>query len=435
MKNLIKKLLFVLLSGAAQASVFAQTPLTLQQAITQGLQNRKDLQNQTLALQINENEIQKINARALPKVDASFDARYNAQLQTNVIPAGVFGAEARNVQFGTKFNNLLAVNASYDVYNPNTASDKKIALQNIEIEKVNLQKIQIDLKNAITQAYYSVLLNQEKVKFSRENLARTEKYWEEGKVKFANKTILQIDLDKLVLDKENAQMIAEEDAKNLALSKLYLANQIGVENSVEISETMDNFMQNALPAAPKGIDNRVELKQEQSRIMLYQANIEKQNKATLPTVSLYGNWSAQNQSNNFSLIGKNTWFPISYIGAKVSVNIFDGYQKRYNKQEYTLRIQQSQNTISKWRNDYNYEMQSALTEMQNIAQKLTNAKNNITLAKNVLEVDNVRFKEGKITSAELKNTEYSLLNAQNNLITQYYNFLIAQLKYQKAIGE
>ena len=55
MKNLIKKLLFVLLSGAAQASVFAQTPLTLQQAITQGLQNRKDLQNQTLALQINEN--------------------------------------------------------------------------------------------------------------------------------------------------------------------------------------------------------------------------------------------------------------------------------------------------------------------------------------------------------------------------------------------
>ncbi len=431
----MKNLLFALLFSAVQASVFAQTSLTLQQAIEQGLKNRKDLQNQELALKINENELQKIGTRSLPKIDASFDARYNAQLQTSVIPAGVFGAEARNVRFGTNFNNLLAVNASYDVYNPNTVSDKKIALQNVEIEKVNIQKAQFDLKNAITQAYYSVLLSQEKAKFSRENLARTAKYWEEGKVKFANKTILQTDLDKLVLDKENAQMVAEEDTKNLALSKLYLANQIGAENSVEISETMENFLQNTLPESAKGVDNRVELKQEQSRIALYQANIDKQNKANLPTVSLYGNWSAQNQSNDFSLAGKNTWFPISYVGAKVSINIFDGYQKRYNRQEYTLRIQQSQNTISKLRNDYNYEKESALTEMQNIAQKLKNAKDNIALAQRVLEVDNVRFKEGKITSAELKNTAYSVLTSQNNLITQYYNLLVAKLKYQKAVGE
>lgn len=430
----MKKLLLALLVSAVQASAFAQTSLTLPQAIEQGLKNRQDLKNQALTIKINENEIQKVGARALPKVDASFDARYNAQLQTNVIPAGVFGAEARNVRFGTKFNNLLAINASYDVYNPNTISDKKIALQNVEIEKVNLQKAQFDLKNAITQAYYGVLLNQEKAKFSRENLARTEKYWEEGKVKLANKTILQTDLDKLLLDKENASMVWEEDTKNLALSKNYLANQIGAENSIEISETMENYIQSSLPAQ-QSIDNRIELKQEQSRIALYQANIEKQNKSNLPTVSLYGNWSAQNQSNDFSLVGKGTWFPISYLGAKVSINIFDGNQKRHNKQEYVLRIQQSQNTLAKWRNDYHYEMQSAMTEMQNIAQKLQNAKDNITLAQRVLEVDNVRFKAGKITSAELKNTEYSLLNAQNNLITQYYNFLIAKLKYQKAVGE
>jgi len=432
MKKLNILLLFFLIG---QASAFAQTTLTLQQAIEQGLKNRKDLLNQEIALKINENEVQKIGTRTLPKVDASFDARYNAQLQTNVIPAGVFGAEARNVRFGTKFNNLLALNASYDLYNPNTVSDKKIALQNVEIEKVNLQKAQFDLKNAITQAYYGVLLNQEKRKFSSENLTRTEKYVEEGKVKLANKTILQTDFDKLLLDKANAVIVVEEDNKNLALSKYYLANQIGSENSVEISQTMADFMQNALPTNPKGVDSRIELKQEQARILLYQADIDKQNKAYLPTVSLYGNWSAQNQSNDFSLVGKNTWFPISYIGARISVNIFDGYQKRYNKQEYTLRIQQSQNSVAKLRNDYNYEMQSAITEMQNIEQKLNTAKENITLAQKIVEVDNIRLNAGKITSAELKNTEYSLLTAQNNLITQYYNLLIAKLKYQKAVGE
>jgi outer membrane protein TolC len=426
-------LYYLLLAG--QASLLAQTPLTLQQAIEQGLKNRKDLKNQEIAVQITENELQKIQTRNLPKLDASLDMRYNAQLQTNVIPAGVFGAEARNVRFGTNFNNLVGLNATYDLYNPNTKADKKIALQNIEIDKLNIQKIQTDIKHAIIQAYYSVLLNQEKLKFSRENLSRTEKYWQEGKTKLDNKTILQTDFDKLVLDKENAQLIVEEDAKNLATNKLYLANQMGVEGSVEIAETMESFKQNNLPTNPSGIDNRVEIKQEQSRIALFQANIDKQQKSYLPTVSLYGAWNAQNLTNDFSLVGKNAWFPFSYVGARVSVNIFDGNLKRYNKQDYTLRIQQSQNTLTKLRQDYQYEVQSAVTEMQNITAKINQAQQNIQLAQKVLEVDTVRFREGKITASELKNTEYSLLTAQNNVIVQYYNLLVAKLKYQKAVGE
>ncbi len=435
----MKYLLLIILFCISKNTFSQQNTYTLAQAIDFGLKNRKDLQNQTISVTIQENEIQKIKSRNMPKVDASLDTRYNTQLQTSVIPAGVFGADARNVRFGTDFNTLLGVSATYDVYNPNVRTDKEIALKNIETEKLNIQKTQIDIKQSITQAYYQVLLNQEKLKFTKENQARTQKYLQEGEVKKANGTILQTDLDKLTLDVENVALTMAEDEKNIELSKQYLANQMGTTEKVEISEDMSVFItqittQN-LQFDPKNTDNRIEIQQEKARIAQFEANINKQNKSIFPTVSLYGNFNLQNLSNQFEPFNVDKWFPFSYIGAKVNFNIFDGFQRKYNKEEYFLKIKQSQNTQEKLKNDYNYELQSALTELKNISQKLTNAKQNILLAQKVLDVDNTRQKEGKITPAELKNTEYALQTAQNNLITQYYNFLLAKLKYQKAVGE
>lgn len=415
-----------------------QNTYTLAQAIEFGLKNRQDLKNQNINVAIQENEIQKIKSKYMPKVDASLDIRYNTQLQTSVIPAGVFGADASNVRFGTDFNTLMGVSATYDVYNSNLKSDKKIAFQNIEIEKLNTQKTQIDIKHNITQAYYQVLLNQEKLKFAKENIIRTTQYLQEGETKRSNGTILQTDLDKLKLDNQNAQMTIDEEEKTLALSKEYLANQMGIGQAVEISEDMTFFInqntQNTILEA-KSTANRIEIQQEKARVILYDANIYKQNKSNLPIVSLYGNWNMQNLSNQFEPYNADKWFPFSYVGAKVNFNIFDGFQKKYNKQEYFLKIEQSKNNQIKLQNDFDYELKNALTELKNIDQKLKMAKENISLAQKVLEVDNVRQKEGKITPAELKNTIYALQTSQNNLLVQYYNFLMAKLKYQKAAGE
>ncbi len=417
-------------------NTFAQKNITLKDAIEVGLKNRKDLQNLQINTQISANEVEKIKTRNLPKLDANADFRYNTQLQTSILPAGAFGPDARAVRFGTNFNNLIGINATYDIYNPTNLADKKIALQNIEIDKANIQKSEIDIKHSITQAYYLVLLNQEKLEYAQTNIARTEKYIEEGKVKLKEKTILQTDFDKLILDNANAKMVIEEDTKNLQLSKLYLVNQMGVEENINISENLSDFIQNIESnKTSKSIDNRIELKQEQLKITQNQLNIDKLNRLTLPTISLYGNYSIQNLSNNFEPFASNVWFPFSYVGLKVNVNLFDGFLRKKTKTDFQLKSMQTQNTILKLKNDFQYELQSSVVEIQNIGDKIKNAKENITLAENILKIDMLRFKEGKINASELKNTEYSLQTAQNNAINLYYNFLVAELKYQKAMGE
>jgi len=439
----MKKWIFTLVFGFALSEAFAQTEtlkLSSAEAVAYGLKNRKDIQNQQLSERIAQTETEKVRTRNLPQVTASADYRYNFQLQQSVLPAGTIRPDAPTViALGTTYSILAGVNANYDLFNPANRADKIYSQKSTELEEANSQKLTIDTKDAILRAYYSVLLNQEKAKFSAENLGRTERYFQEGKVKFDNKTILKTDLDRLQLDYQNAKVTAEEDNKNLQLSRMYLANQIGapIHATVETTETLESVLQSLpeLNGFQNATEKRIELKQEQLRLEQNQLNFTKQNKTYLPTVSLYGSWNAQHLSNNFEPFANNTWFSFSYVGLKINATLFDGLQRERTKTEYRFRSEQNRNNLAKLQSDLNYEWESARVELQNAHEKLKTAQENYTLAQNVVQTGNVRFQEGTITTADLKNSQYSLTTAQNNLLTNYYNFLVAKIKYQKAISE
>jgi outer membrane protein TolC len=441
----MKKIFLVLGFGLISLLAPAQSDtlrLSSAEAVEYGLKNRKDVQNQRLSEKIARNETEKVRARNLPQVTTSFDYRYNTQLQTTVFPANVppFNSpEPVVTRFGTAFNATFGVSANYDLINPATQADKRYTQKTTELEQANSQRLSIDTRQAIFRAYYAVLLNQEKAKFSSENQVRTDRYFQEGKVKFENRTILKTDLDRLQLDYQNARVMAEEDAKNLQLSRLYLANQIGAAPNTPIAttETLETVLQ-LLPEiadSRQSTANRVEVRQEQLRLEQNQLNLKRQSKSYWPTVSLYGSWNVQNLSNDFALFSGSNWFPFSYVGLKIGATLFDGLQRERTKTEYRLRLEQNQNNLSRLQSDMGYEWESARTELQNAHEKLKTARENYTLAQQIVQTDNVRFNEGIITIASLKNSEYALATAQNNLLTNYYNFLLAKINYQKALGE
>ncbi|MCU0354833.1 MAG: TolC family protein [Cytophagales bacterium] len=363
-------------------------------------------------------------------------------MQAIVFPPGLGPTprpEPTAVRLGTNYSLLAGVNGSFDLFNPTTQADKRFGQKSEELEQANTEKLTQDTKQAILQAYYSVLLNQEKARFSAENLKRTEQYLTQGRVQFENRTILKTDLDRLQLDYQNAQVTQAEDEKNLQLSRLYLGKQIGAEANatVEATESLESVMQ-SLPDVG-GLQNtftrRVEFKQEQLRLDQSQLNAARQGKAYLPTVSLYGSWNAQHLSNNFEPFAANTWFPFSYAGLRVSATLFDGLLRERTRTEYRHRAEQNRNNLAKLQSDLNYEWESARVQLLNAHEKLKTARDNYALAQSVVQTDNLRFQEGKITAADLRNTEYSLATAQNNLLTNYYNFLVAKIAYQKAVGE
>ena len=414
--------------------------ISLKGAIEYGLKNRKDIQNQQINIKISKNEVEKVKTRSIPQLNAGIDFRYNSLLAAGFAGAGLFGnPEPLILRFGAPYTNNFSLSASYEVFNPNTYSDKKLAQGNIVADQLSAESYSISIKLSIAQAYYTALLNEEKEKFSTNNLMRTEQYYKDGKEKVRNKTMLQNDLDRLRLDYENAKISYEEDVKNLLLSKMNLANQLGADMNVNIilSESLED-VQKSLPTsiiAQTDIGKRVEIRQEALRLEQNKLQIKKQERSLMPTFSLYGNWSALQVSSDFQLFNGQWWFPYHFFGFSVNMRLFDGSLRSKIKNEYKLRVIQSENALNKLQSDLSFEVASSKIQLQNAYSKLKTAKKNYELAEDIIKTDKIRFDEGKISLAELNNAEYSLSTAQNNLLTLYYSFLLATLNYQKAVGE
>jgi len=62
------------------------------------------------------------------------------------------------------------------------------------------------------------------------------------------------------------------------------------------------------------------------------------------------------------------------------------------------------------------------------------ASENYTIAKEILKTDLVRLDAGTILTVEAKNSEYAMLTAQTNYLNGLYQYILARLRLQKALG-
>jgi len=423
-------------------TVFAQK-ITLNEAIQKGIENRIELKTQALNIQIASSENDKIKAKWLPQVNASGDVRWNTQLQTTILPFALPGSNESQtiVKFGRPFNNTFAIQAEQKVYDANKKIDRLVNDTQTEAQKNTLEQQKINLKQSITEAYFSAVFNKEKLRLSEIAMQRANAYLDAAKVKFEQGTILKNDLDKFTLDVSNAKLTQTKNVQDYELSLVTLQYQLNTNAKAEPAEDLTSILNYSQiterrPAENQtNADKRTELKAEEINLQLNELNLQKQKSRNLPTVSAYGNYSAFQISDTFNPFASGTWFTANYVGIRANIPIFDGKQAKLSSQDFLVRKQINQLNMERLRNDFNYETKSTWNALQQSKLNLEEAKKNITLAQQILETDKFRFEQGVIVISDLKNSEYSLQNSENQYLSSIYNFLVASVRYKKASGD
>jgi outer membrane protein len=417
-------------------SVFAQK-ITLNEAIQKGMENRIELKTQALNIQIANSENDKIKAKWLPQVSANGDVRWNTQLQTTVLPFALPGSteSQTEVKLGRPFNNTFGLQAEQKIYDANKKIDRQVNNTQTEAQKNTLEQQKINLKQTITEAYFSAVFNKEKLKLSEIALQRANAYFDAGQVKFQQGTILKNDLDKFSLDVSNAKLTQTKNVQDYELSLVTLQYQLNTGEAIEPSEDLTAILNySAIIVNQFNTEKRTEIKAEEFNLRLNELNLQKQKSRNLPTVSAYGNYSAFQLSETFNPLASGTWFASNYLGIRANIPIFDGKQAKLSIQDFTVRQQINQLNIERLKNDFNYESKSTWNTLQQSKLNLEESKKNITLAQQILETDKFRFEKGVIIISDLKNSEYSLQNAENQYLSSIYSFLVASVRYKKASG-
>ncbi len=432
----MKILIVIILALFGLIQIQAQ-PLTLEAAMNQAVDYNHNLKNQTLRIAIAEKNIDKARAQRMPTVTGNGDLRYNPILQTIVVPGDAFGqtgGTTQQVRFGTNFNLLLGVDATYKLYDPTYQTNMDIHRAEVLLETANLRQLNLDVRLETATAYYDLALQQIQQTLAAERLRRANDLLAIEQTRLAAGVVLPVDLRRSELDRQNAQTLLEQAQRNAQRSRLNLARLLGMApeeiifpaDALQLDSTML-----ALPLSNADVpDNRAEIIAAQQRILINDLQVRQEDRRYQPSLDLFANLSAQHLSDDLAVW--NNWFPFSFVGVRLSVPIFDGNLKTRNKESYQLQQQLNRNELARLRDDLRYELRSAALELENAIAQLRSGERNLATARELQATDQTRYQEGALLLDELRRTEFALREAESNYLAAVQNCLVAQLRWQRA---
>jgi outer membrane protein TolC len=430
----MKKLIITITCGLVLSGLAAQNaPLTLAQALDTALANRVELKAQSLEMRIAEAQDAKIRASWMPQLTANGDFRYNPVLQQSAIPIGQFGGinppsdETRLVAFGTPFQNSVSLNAEQKIFDADKKVDRQLNAVGLEQQRNTLEQRRIDVRYAVTEAYYAALFQKEKVALATQKRARERVNLDNSKERFQNGVLLQNDYDRVSLDLSNAELELKKAELDFQLSLDDLQYQM--HSNTPITALADDLrtLKQAFPdtMADRSAE-RPEIRAEEIERRRNALEVDKAGARLKPELSAYGNYTLLALDADLT--------DYSNLGVRAALPIYDGKQARLDAEEYRLRQQINDANLERLRADVAHEIKTARKSLAQARLSLEESQRNIDLARRIYETDQFRFRQGVLLQNDLKTAELSLQTAENNYLGVVYDYLVAALNYRKAVG-
>ena len=180
--------------------------------------------------------------------------------------------------------------------------------------------------------------------------------------------------------------------------------------------------------------NRVEYSIMQTQEKLLELDIKKNKADYFPNLVAFGGYTKTAQRNEFDIFNKGDWFPTGVVGARMQLNIFDGFQRSAKIQKAKINHQKIERAFDLIENSIDLEIETARIQFENAVKSLQIQEKNKTLANEVVRVTKIKYDEGLGTNLEVTNAESSLKEAQSNYYNALYDAIVAKLDYEKATG-
>jgi len=427
----------------AQKAGGAATSFSLKQAIDYAYQNQTNVKNAVLDEAIAKQKVKEVTGMGLPQIGSSFDVKDFLEIPTSLIPAEFFGGAPGTfapVQFGTQYQATAGLDASQLLF----SSDFFLALKAnkvfLELSERATERTKIETAVAVSKAYYTVLVNDERLKLMEANVARLKKTMEDTKALNENGFVEKIDYDRLTVIYNNLLVEQEKVQRLLGLGTYLLKYQMGMDVNATISLTdkiADIKFDGLSNTSAEKFDyaKRVEYNLFQAQYNLSKLELKRNKLSYLPNAFAYGVMSANAQRNEFDIFDTDKgWFPTAIVGATVKMPIFTSGQRHFKIQQAKLSLQKAENNIDFIKKSIDLEFASSVTMLQNASSSLAIQKKNIELAEDVFRVSKIKYDQGVGSNLEILTAETALKEAQTNYYNALFDALVAKIDFDKANG-
>lgn len=453
-------LLLLVFSGPLHAQDSLSRAYSLQQCIDYALQHQSQVRAAEIDYKTTLAHNKEITGQALPQVSATGDLQYLPQIPTQfipdfispavygvlikegVLPAGTQVPAAGNVPvaFGTKYSASGTISVNQTLFDGSILVALQARKTVEELSRKSIQQTKRDVREAVSKAYYNLLITQKQMDLTNTNITRLDKLLHDTKAMYDQGFAEKLDVDRVQVQLNNLQTERIKLINMLALSDQLLKFQMGMplQELLTPADTLSTSDLTGILADSTGFqyDQRIEysLLQTQKQANLY--NLKRYRMAYLPTVSAFMNYGKNAGRSKFDFFKHDEpWFSTWIIGLSVNVPIFDGFQRKSRVEQANLAVEKTNIQLEGLQQSIDLQLQQSRTSLRNDIDNLSSQQGNMDLAESVYDAAKKKYEAGVGSNIEVVNAESDLKQAQTNYFSALYDAIIAKIEYQKALGK
>ncbi len=456
MKNILQIASIVLLvfsSWSVKAQTENLTKFSLQEAQNYALENSYTVKGSDYDLKVAKKKVWEAISTGLPQVKADVD--YTVNLKTGVTPFPaciadpmriIMGGEATGEplyeSFSQKYTGSATITVDQKIFDGSYIVGLSAAKVFVQLSQNTKAKSEIEVKDAVAQAYYNVLVAKENYKTIEENLAITNKTHFETQAYYENGFREELDIDQVMLmqKRSETQLSNAKRAISNALIMLKFTMGYEIEQGIELKNDLETFITplriSKANSTDLDIENHIDYRIIATQLKAQKLIVRNEQAGYLPNISAFYNYG-KNTNTETSNVYKSSvpWFKSSMIGLKLNVPIFTGFNRRSKIKQEKIKYKKIEDQRYNTEQNLKKDLSISHNTLVNAKENYENDLKGLEIAKRIYEKTLIKFNEGISTSTDLSNIEEQYLNSHTAFINSTLNLLNSKLAFDKALGK
>lgn len=427
----MKKILLILALGFTIQQAFAQVANTdLKNLIQQSFSYYPRFKELEQAVTINENKVELAATGNKPVINASGNYTYVAPVAEIPFPDGA--GHTNIVKFQPNHNVVAGINVFAPIYDfGKTKLEIERARLDVQQAKTNIEYSRAQLAAQVSNIYYTIIYLQQAISVQDSVISVLEANRKLMEDKFKRGDALKLDV-LTIQNNIDLEQNRKTDLQNQLQKQFNLLQYATGQTSAPAATTFDFSVpvQNDTAALHNAQSNNYDYVLAQQRIKAAETDVAIAKLGDKPTLTINGQGGVRNgyQPNIYEVR------PNYSVGVGVSVPIYNGGRTKKQVQLAESVVKQNQLAVESLNNQYQRDIQQALTDVRSNQERLSTVQEQINIAKEALRVTQTRYTNGIATNVDLLNANSNLQRVELAQIQYQYQLTLAQIELARLMG-
>ena len=421
--------MFIILAFLLSMTTSDTLQFTLEQAIDYALEHNPNIEQLRIEFEKSETKKGQALSSFYPNITATGSYAYLTDIP-------VIEFDGMPIPFGQSENYSLQVSLQQVIFAwGKLYSAYKISDLGTRIAELNLARKRQEVRYAVSDGFYGILVVEETALLLRESLAQLERHAQAVEIRYKAGLVSQFDLLRAQVQVANLkpQVIEAENGLKLAREGFKMLLGIPLDREVTISGTLemveeefdlDRLTENAL-------ENRAELKNLKNTESIAKLSQRIARRANLPTLVAGATYE---RKKPFSITG-NEWGSNIVFNVGFEFPIFSGFRNLHQYRLASLQLKEVDLALDNLEKAITLEVKQAYLNLQAAKEAIMTAQENVGQAEKAFEIIETRYKNGLATNLEFLDAQLASLQARTNYLSAVRNYYTSRADIYKAIGK